>query len=285
MAAPTAAIYDQWLSCRVTMPVSRNYGQRFLHGLDLWRIGVRGRACFSDHMTIAVQSSPAATKAPRLEGWALIIDDHPLFCDALELTLSALDDFTEVVTANTMESGLDILDRKGPSTPALILLDLNLPDVSGLDGLIRIKRAAATAPVVIVSSMTDNAIINGAIAAGAAGFVPKHSGRAVFKDALAEIAQGGVYKPAGFVESAQNDDLEQVMVRLSSLTNQQGRILELICEGKLNKQIAYDLSIAEGTVKAHVTAIMRKLGVQRRTQAVLVAQEARFFNGLPKADS
>ena len=219
------------------------------------------------------------------QGWALIIDDHPLFCDALELTLSAMDLFTHVVTADCIETGLQRLVDHGPAAPALVLLDLNLPDVSGLDGLIRVKRAAVKAPVVIVSSMTDNAIINGAIAAGAAGFVPKHSGRAVFKEALAEIAAGGVYKPAGFVESPQGDDVEQVLVRLSSLTHQQGRILELICEGKLNKQIAYDLSIAEGTVKAHVTAIMRKLGVQRRTQAVLVAQEARFFNALPRSDA
>ena len=127
-------------------------------------------------------------------------------------------------------------------------------------------------------------IINGAIAAGASGFVPKHSGRAVFKEALAEIANEGVYKPSGFVEAESDDDHAQIMARLSSLTNQQGRILELICEGKLNKQIAYDLSIAEGTVKAHVTAIMRKLGVQRRTQAVLVAQEARYFNTLPNSN-
>lgn len=236
-------------------------------------------------MTPDVQIFPTDARKARPRGWALIIDDHPLFCDALELTLSALDDFTEVVTANCMEAGLKTLADKAPGGPALILLDLNLPDVSGLDGLIRIKRAADKTPVVIVSSMTDNAIINGAMAAGAAGFVPKHSGRAVFKEALAEIALGGVYKPAGFVESAKDDDLEQVLVRLSSLTNQQGRILELICEGKLNKQIAFDLSIAEGTVKAHVTAIMRKLGVQRRTQAVLVAQEARFFHGLPRVES
>ncbi|MDX8351955.1 response regulator transcription factor [Cognatiyoonia sp. IB215182] len=215
-------------------------------------------------------------------GWALIIDDHPLFCDALELTLRALGEFSDVKTADCMEAGQRILD--GASAPALILLDLNLPDVSGLDGLIRIKRCADKSPVLIVSSVTDNAIINGAIAAGASGFVPKHSGRAVFKEALAEIANEGVYKPSGFVEAENDDDHAQIMARLSSLTNQQGRILELICEGKLNKQIAYDLSIAEGTVKAHVTAIMRKLGVQRRTQAVLVAQEARYFNTLPNSN-
>ncbi len=219
-------------------------------------------------------------KTPK--GWALIIDDHPLFCDALELTLRAMGEFTEVETADSMEAGLSMLD--GAPAPALILLDLNLPDVSGLDGLIRIKRCADKSPVVIVSSVTDNAIINGAIAAGASGFVPKHSGRAVFKEALAEIANDGVYTPSGFVEPETSTDQAQVMARLSSLTNQQGRILELICEGKLNKQIAYDLSIAEGTVKAHVTAIMRKLGVQRRTQAVLVAQEARYFNTLPNSN-
>lgn len=231
-------------------------------------------------MQTATHTAPPQSTAPR--GWALIIDDHPLFCDALELTLRALGQFEDVKTADRMEAGLHILD--GAPAPALILLDLNLPDVSGLDGLIRIKRCADKSPVVIVSSMTDNAIINGAIAAGASGFVPKHSGRSVFKEALAEIAENRVYKPAGFVEAEDSSDHELVLARLSSLTNQQGRILELICEGKLNKQIAYDLSIAEGTVKAHVTAIMRKLGVQRRTQAVLVAQKARGFNTLPSSN-
>ncbi|WP_342078190.1 response regulator transcription factor [Yoonia sp. SS1-5] len=230
-------------------------------------------------MAMVEHSASATTQAQR--GWALIIDDHPLFCDALELTLRALDRFDDVKTADCMEAGLKQLEHA--PAPALILLDLNLPDVSGLDGLIRIKRCADKSPVVIVSSVTDNAIINAAIAAGASGFVPKHSGRAVFKEALAEIAENKVYKPAGFVDAPDGDDYARTLARLSSLTNQQGRILELICEGKLNKQIAYDLSIAEGTVKAHVTAIMRKLGVQRRTQAVLVAQEARFFNTLPNA--
>lgn len=224
-------------------------------------------------------SPPHANRKPP-DGWALIVDDHPLFCDALELTLRGLNKFTDVRTADCMAAGLRLLD--GAPAPALILLDLNLPDVSGLDGLMRIKRFAEKPPVVIVSSMTDNAIITGAIAAGAAGFVPKHSGRAVFKEALDAIAANQIYKPPGFVEAPDGTDHARAIARLSSLTNQQGRILELICQGKLNKQIAYDLSIAEGTVKAHVTAIMRKLGVQRRTQAVLVAQEARFFNGLPK---
>ncbi|MDF3416540.1 response regulator transcription factor [Sulfitobacter sp. M57] len=213
------------------------------------------------------------------QGWALVVDDHPLFCDALELTLKSVANFTAVRTADSLENALGLLERN--DAPSLVILDLNLPDVHGLDGLIRLKRQTEKTPVIIVSSMTDNAIISGAIVAGAAGFVPKHSPRAVFKEAIEHIARNEVYKPAGFVESSPANDRDDTVNRLSSLTNQQARILELICEGKLNKQIAFDLTIAETTVKAHVTAIMRKLGVQSRTQAVLVAQNARFASVLP----
>ena len=224
-------------------------------------------------------SDPQIT--PQKQGWALVIDDHPLFCDALELTLKSVADFDVVKTADCLEGALTVLT--GATPPALIILDLNLPDVNGLDGLIRIKRAADKTAIIIVSSMTDNAIISGAIVAGAAGFVPKHSPRAVFKDAIDRIKRGEVFKPAGYVESSGASARDETVSRLSSLTNQQARILDLICEGKLNKQIAFDLSIAETTVKAHVTAIMRKLGVQSRTQAVLVAQDARFGSDLPSA--
>ena len=129
--------------------------------------------------------------------------------------------------------------------------------------------------------MTDNSTISAAIAAGASGFVPKHSARAVFKEAIESIARGETFKPADYVQSTSPSLRDETIARLSSLTNQQARILELICEGKLNKQIAFDLSIAETTVKAHVTAIMRKLGVQSRTQAVLVAQDAKFARDTP----
>lgn len=232
---------------------------------------------------IIQNNAPSAPHAsPTSYGWALVVDDHPLFCDALELTLKSVADFTAVKTADCLEAALALLN--GTEAPCLIILDLNLPDVNGLDGLIRLKRHAEKTPVVIVSSMTDNAIISGAIVAGAAGFVPKHSPRAVFKEAIDHIARGEVYKPAGYVESSKTSERDETVSRLSSLTNQQARILELICEGKLNKQIAFDLTIAETTVKAHVTAIMRKLGVQSRTQAVLVAQDARFASVLPSSE-
>ncbi len=214
--------------------------------------------------------------------WALIIDDHPLFCDALELTLRAVSPLQNIVAADRMGSAMSMIAAR--SNPSLIVLDLNLPDVSGLDGLVKLKAAVSPCPIIVVSSMQENAMIGAALAAGASGFVPKHSRRAIFKEAIHAVTNGEVYKPPGFVETQDMDDTLDVVERLGSLTRQQSCILDLICEGKLNKQIAYELSIAETTVKAHVTAIMRKLGVQSRTQAVLVAQQAKFNRVLPDAD-
>ncbi|MDA7430332.1 response regulator transcription factor [Primorskyibacter aestuariivivens] len=215
---------------------------------------------------------------------ALVVDDHPLFCDALVLTLRSLCDKTDVRTAASLGQAIEQIEAG--FRPKLVLLDLNLPDVNGLDGLIRLKSALGQCPVVVVSSMADNKMIAQALSAGASGFVPKHSQRQEFHRALTAISNGETFTPDSFVPgSAEQGGQNDAFDRLASLTNQQSRILQLICEGKLNKQIAFDLSIAETTVKAHVTAIMRKLGVQSRTQAVLVAQEARFSEILPTAEA
>ncbi|MBP1804867.1 response regulator transcription factor [Rubellimicrobium aerolatum] len=222
-----------------------------------------------------IQASSLAL-LPRTFETALIVDDHPLFCDALSMTLRAVAGIGRTETADSLAAALARVEGKGVD---LVVLDLNLPDVSGLDGLLRLKAAVGEVPVVIVSSMTDHRMIAAAIRAGASGFVPKHSQRDVFRRALAEIALGGTFVPEGVVVEDEDAPLggpEEAIRRLSQLTRQQSRILELICEGKLNKQIAFDLSIADATVKAHVTAIMRKLGVQTRTQAVLLAREVSF---------
>ena len=206
---------------------------------------------------------------------ALIVDDHPLFCDALSMTLQAVADIQDIHTAATLQDALDMIGAS--SAPDVIVLDLNLPDVNGLDGLIRLRNAT-TAPIIVVSSMAENRVISSVIHAGASGFVPKHSQREVFRTAFETISKGQVFIPSGYVllEETDTDDKDDPASRLASLTNQQARILKLICEGKLNKQIAFELSIAETTVKAHVTAIMRKLGVQSRTQAVLIANKTSF---------
>ncbi|MFP7673107.1 response regulator [Marivita sp. S0852] len=214
---------------------------------------------------------------------ALVVDDHPLFCDALTLTLRSIAEFRDIRTAGTLDQSLEMVGTDGAFD--LILLDLNLPDVNGLDGLVRLRTAAPKSRLLIVSSMADNRMISHALKAGADGFVPKHSQRAVFCKAFEAVQSGRSFVPDGYIDPQGHDTArdapDEALAQLASLTNQQARILNLICEGKLNKQIAYDLSIAETTVKAHVTAIMRKLGVHSRTQAVLIAQEARFNRVLP----
>ena len=213
------------------------------------------------------------------ESWALIIDDHPMFCDALELTVKSICNFTEIKTANCIKEASSLIEKNAP--PSLVVLDLNLPDVNGLDGLIRIVSLVSNCPIVVVSSITDNKMITSALQIGASGFVPKHSSRSVFKAAIDLIQSGEVYIPDNFVATKLPKEQDQALRALSALTPQQGRILNLISEGLLNKQIAFELSITEATVKAHVTAIMRKLGVNNRTQAVLIAKDAKFETVLP----
>ncbi|WP_420850341.1 LuxR C-terminal-related transcriptional regulator [Parasedimentitalea marina] len=204
---------------------------------------------------------------------ALIIDDHPLFCDALVMTMQSVAGLQDIKTAPCLQDALPILE----TGPDLILLDLNLPDVQGLEGLKQVKRLSK-APILVISSMADNRVISAALHGGASGFIPKHSERDVFRAAVDCLRQGERFVPPGYVllpvvKAPTGND---AATRVRSLTQQQTRILRLICEGKLNKQIAYDLTIAETTVKAHVTAIMRKLAVHSRTQAVLRAKDAGF---------
>ncbi len=230
-------------------------------------------------MTVT-SSDTAPNLPPAFITRALVVDDHPLFCDALALTLRALAGVGEVETAHTLAAALARIEG-GPG-PDLVLLDLDLPDVEGLEGLLRLRTVAPGLPVLVVSSMAEAPLINAALAAGAAGFVPKHSGREVFRTALFTLAEGRIFLPEGFARNSEATEAQDAVARLAQLTRQQARILELLCQGRLNKQIAWELSIAETTVKAHVTAIMRKLGVQSRTQAVLMAQQARFAAFVPE---
>jgi len=221
---------------------------------------------------------------PRFQS-VLIVDDHPLFCDALAMTVEAVSGIARTHYAASIEAAERILGDG--ARVDLVMLDLNLPDANGLDGLIRLIRKTR-APIMVVSSLNESRIVASVIQAGAAGFVPKHSQRAVFAAAIATVEGGDTYVPDGHLAACEADpdtpEGPTAVDRLSSLTGQQARILQLICEGKLNKQIAYDLSIAETTVKAHVTAIMRKLGVQSRTQAVLLANQVRFDHVLREAE-
>ncbi len=208
----------------------------------------------------------------------LVIDDHPLFCDALAVTLQAAFALRTVRRVHSLGQGVEVMNDG--FEPDAILLDLNLPDASGVEGLIRLRNATPSTPIVVISAFSSDQVIAGVMSAGAAGFIRKDAARDTLVKALCKIWAGEVYTPESYSPPKQQDasptPVDDIADRISSLTPQQLRILELICDGKLNKQIAYELSIAETTVKAHVTAILRKLGVQRRTQAMLLASKAQF---------
>lgn len=209
---------------------------------------------------------------------ALIIEDHPLFGDALAMTLQSVSGIETVMHAENLTQAAGML-TEGASFD-VVLLDLNLPDVDGLEGLITLRRIAPQTPILLVTSVNETRVVRASLAAGAAGFVPKHSRREVFKAAFQALAAGEIYAPDlptdEELDAMPPSGRDTAIRRLSQLTNQQARILDLICEGKMNKQIAHELAIAETTVKAHVTAIMRKMGVTSRTQAVLMARDAKM---------
>lgn len=212
----------------------------------------------------------------------LVIDDHPLFCDALSAALTAGLGLKHVYVAHDLAAGLAMLGDG--LEVGVIALDLNLPDVSGLDGLLRLRAATPDVPVLVVSATADNAMIGRALGAGAMGFVGKDAASETLIAAARAVLEGSIHAPPDYAEPVAGDaaaaSVEEAAARLSELTPQQLRILGLVCAGKLNKQIAFDLDIAETTVKAHITAILRKLGVQSRTQAVLVAQRAGYGVGV-----
>lgn len=230
-------------------------------------------------MTITPPNADSARKGEGLT--FLIVDDHPLFCEALSLALASEIGAGSTRMANSLTEALELLDSGFQADAAL--LDLNLPDVQGFDGLLKIKARHPNLPVAVVSALDDSRIVSGAIEAGAAGFMPKNAPRAEILSGLRKILDGGVALPPGYeglaaTAAASSGARPEAgsLERLRELTPQQLRILDLVCAGKLNKQIAFDLSIAETTVKAHITAILRKLGVHSRTQAALTAREALY---------
>ena len=207
----------------------------------------------------------------------LIVDDHPLFRDALKGTISSVFPDAVTVDAVSLDNAVEIL---GETTSVdLALFDLNMPDVHGFEGLLQLRKQFPRLPVLIVSGLEDHNIIQRALEYGAAGFVPKSAGRDAIAAAIGEVMQGSVYIPAHINLSETSDSQQHgndIVKRLHSLTPQQLKVLGMLREGLLNKQIAAELSISPTTVKAHVSEILRKLGVGSRTQAVIEVSKIDF---------
>ncbi len=200
----------------------------------------------------------------------LIADDHPLFRGALREAVTGLFDRAEIAEAGTFEEVSEVLDRGGDID--LILLDLSMPGVRGFSGLMYLRAQYPSVPIVVVSANDDPAVIRRCMEFGASGFMPKTLGIEALRAAIARVLQGEVWTPPDVDLTRQSDaETTALIARLSTLTPQQVRVLMMLSGGLLNKQIAYELGVSEATVKAHVSAILQKLGVESRTQAVIAA--------------
>ncbi|TDR94959.1 response regulator transcription factor [Enterovirga rhinocerotis] len=200
----------------------------------------------------------------------IIADDHPLFREALRRALETILPQAEVAEC----TGLDTLQEQlGRSRDVdLVLLDLTMPGVQGFSGLIYLRAQYPEIPIVIVSANEDPVVIRRAIDFGASGFIPKSLDLDGIGNAVRTVLSGDIWAPPDVdLETAEDRDTSDLVRRLGRLTPQQMRVLMMLSEGLLNKQIAYELSVSEATVKAHVSAILQKLGVDSRTQAVIAA--------------
>jgi DNA-binding NarL/FixJ family response regulator len=213
----------------------------------------------------------------------LIADDHPLFREAIHNVINDGFPGSEVMETEDLDSAL-ALTREHDDLD-LILLDLNMPGMHGLNGLINLRNEAPTIPVVIVSAEQDKQVVLQAITYGAVGFITKSSPRKQMTEAIEQILNGNVYLPSDIIRSQKSatrrnsngsDAPHFPPELLQALTRKQLLVLERMTKGDSNKQIAYSLAIAETTVKAHVSAILRKLNVHNRVQAILSAGDIDF---------
>jgi DNA-binding NarL/FixJ family response regulator len=200
----------------------------------------------------------------------LIADDHPLFRGALREAVAGLFARADIAEAGAFDEVAKLLE--GANEVDVILLDLAMPGVRGFSGLMYLRAQYPSLPVVIVSANDEPAVIRRCMDFGASGFIPKTLGVEAMREAIATVLRGGVWTPPDIDLSAAADaETTALLARLATLTPQQVRVLMMLSEGLLNKQIAYELGVSEATVKAHVSAILQKLGVESRTQAVIAA--------------
>jgi DNA-binding NarL/FixJ family response regulator len=198
----------------------------------------------------------------------IIADDHPLFRGALSQALRGMAEELVIIEAGDFEAARRAAEHTAEAD--LMLLDLAMPGVSGFSGLMSLRAEFSALPIVIVSASDDCATIRRALELGASGFISKSSGLDDIRSGIQAVLEGDIWAPKSDLSLADEDPgLSELMERLKTLTPQQNRVLAMLGEGLLNKQIAYELGVSEATIKAHVSAILLKLNVDSRTQAVI----------------
>lgn len=198
----------------------------------------------------------------------IVVDDHPLFRGALTQALGSALAGARIDQAASLAE-LEELIAARPDTD-LVLLDLSMPGVQGLSGLLLLRSQHPDIPVVVVSAHDDPETIRRCMEFGASGYVPKSLSVDEMRSAVETVLGGGIWIPPDVdLERAADSGTADVVARLSTLTPQQVRVLMMLGQGLLNKQIAYQLGVSEATIKAHVSAILQKLHVDSRTQAVI----------------
>jgi DNA-binding NarL/FixJ family response regulator len=233
---------------------------------------------------VKTQGDRLGTELDAADGYRILIaDDHPLFRDALKHALSGAFKSVEIVEAGTIEEMTERIEAGAEID--LVLLDLAMPGVRGFSGLLFLRAQHPGVPVVVVSAHEEPSVVRRCLEFGASGFIPKSVNVDMIRSAVAEVLGGGVWTPPDLDLGAVDEGDAELSARLATLTPQQVRVLMMLSEGLLNKQIAYELSVSEATVKAHVSAILQKLGVESRTQAVIAASriEAGQWPGDAKA--
>jgi DNA-binding NarL/FixJ family response regulator len=208
-----------------------------------------------------------AAGAPRF----LVVEDHPLFRDALVDVVSTAFHGAEILQATSIDGALDVLAAHGAVD--LVLLDLSMPGTTGLLGAFRVRVATPRSTLAIVSAHEDSRIAGSATAMGIAGYIPKSTPKAELAELIRSILDGAVCFPKRYQGAAAakraRTDAKNLLGLLGRLTSQQLRVLDMICRGLQNKHIAYELGISVTTVKVHVSDVLRKLGVRSRTEAIV----------------
>jgi DNA-binding NarL/FixJ family response regulator len=214
----------------------------------------------------------------------IIVDDHPLFRGALSQALGAAFDNSEILEAGSLDELTERLASAGEVD--LILLDLTMPGVHGVSGLLYLRAQHPEVPVVIVSASDDAGTIRHCLDCGASGFIPKSQPVERIREAIRKIMDGEVWLPPDVdLSNLPAGESVELVSRLSTLTPQQVRVLMMLGEGLLNKQIAFKLGVSEATIKAHVSAILQKLGVDSRTQAVIAINKIGGAGDWPRLSS